>query len=96
MQCDYDLTKAENIKKLEGMAEEKLVRIMERAIKKAKKNKTDIFGFGGTIEDSYPRAWLELKPDWDDYFARLDVTVKATVDFRRLGTTSNSLMDELE
>ncbi|WP_158301997.1 Ger(x)C family spore germination protein [Paenibacillus mesophilus] len=93
VQCNIELTKAENLRKLEELGEKKLTEIMESAIKKAKKNKADIFGFGDAIEDTDPKSWLKLKQDWDTHFSNLDVTVKVDVQNRRLGTTNNSKLE---
>lgn len=90
VQCNIDLTKTENLQQLEELGEKKLKEIMEAAIKKAKKNKADIFGFGDAIEDTDPKSWTKLKKDWDTHFSDLDVTVKVDVLIRRLGTTNNS------
>ncbi|MFE5321738.1 Ger(x)C family spore germination protein [Paenibacillus sp. NPDC056579] len=89
--CSIDLTKPEILEQLERDGEKKLREIMTAAIRKAQKNKADIFGFGNAIEDTDPKAWLRLKPDWDQYFADLDVTVRPTLEIRRLGTTTNPI-----
>jgi spore germination protein KC len=94
VQCDIDVTKTENIERLETIANEKLASIMESAIRKAQKNKSDIFGFGNAIEDAEPKAWMKLKKDWDEYFADLKVQVQVDTNIHRLGTINNSLMEK--
>ncbi|MBD2867349.1 Ger(x)C family spore germination protein [Paenibacillus arenilitoris] len=96
VRCEVDLMKEANIQALEEIAEEKLTQMMKAAIRKAKKNKADIFGFGEKIEDADPKSWRKLKKDWDDYFSRLDVSIQVNAKFRRMGTTSNSLLDREE
>jgi spore germination protein KC len=95
-QCSVDVTKPQNITMLEQIAEEKLGRIMEEAIRKAQKNKADIFGFGDAIEDVNPKAWLKLRENWDSRFADLDVKVNVDIQIRRFGTTNNSLLAKKE
>jgi spore germination protein KC len=96
VQCSIDLTKTENIQKLEEVGKKKFEDIMEAAIKKAKKNKADIFGFGEAIEDADPKSWTRLKKDWDTQFSDLDVKFKVDLQIRRLGTTNNSLLNKQE
>lgn len=96
VQCEIDLKKSENIQILEKTANEKLTRIMEAAIKKAKENQADIFGFGEAIEEADPKAWAALKKDWDTYFSDLDVTIKVDALLRRIGTIDNSLLESQE
>lgn len=93
VQCKLDLTKPETILKLEKLAEENMKKILEAAIDKAKKNKTDIFGFGNFIEDASPKAWTMLKDDWDKEFANLDISINVDVKIRRLGTINNPLQE---
>jgi spore germination protein KC len=93
VQCKIDLTQSETIAQLEKISREKLTEIMKSSISKAQKNKTDIFGFGESIEDSDPKAWMEMKKDWDQHFAKLNVTVEVDVQTRRLGTISNSFLE---
>ncbi|CAG7646894.1 Ger(x)C family spore germination protein [Paenibacillus allorhizosphaerae] len=94
--CSMDVTKTETIDQLENISKKTLAHIVQSAITVAKKNKADIFGFGEAIEDADPKAWTEMKKDWDRRFADLDVEVRVEVQIRRLGTTNNSLMEEGE
>jgi spore germination protein KC len=93
VQCNIELTKTENVQLLEELGEKKLKESMEKAIKKAKKNNADIFGFGDVIEDTDPKSWTKLKKDWDTLFSDLEVEVKVDVQNRRLGTTNNSKLE---
>ncbi|MFK7691837.1 Ger(x)C family spore germination protein [Paenibacillus sp. HJGM_3] len=90
VKCKLDLSKEETIRQLEKISVQKLKDILEAAIRKAQKNKADIFGFGEAIEDADPRTWLRIKDDWDRYFGELDVTVHVDAPIRRTGTISNS------
>lgn len=96
IQCRIDLTKMESIAQLEKIGTEKLTAILQSTIRKAKKNKADIFGFGEAIEDVDPKAWLDLKEDWDRHFADMKVTVRVETQIRRLGTISNSMLERKE
>jgi spore germination protein KC len=96
VQCKIDVTKTESIVQVEEIAKNLLKKIMEAAIRKAQKNKADIFGFGEAIEDADPAAWSEMKKDWAQLFADLEVSLNINVQIRRIGTTSNSLLERKE
>lgn len=91
VRCKIDLTAQETIKLLEARAEEKLADIMESAVRKAKKHRSDIFGFGAAIEDANPGTWVKLRKNWDQHFAELPVKVDVNVQIRRFGTTINPI-----
>lgn len=96
VECDIDLSKTENIYKLDKLAEEKVKGKMEDAVKKAKEYRTDIFGFGEAIRRSNPKAWKEMKDDWDEKFADLQVNIKVDHKLRSLGTITKSFQDKLK
>lgn len=95
--CGIDLTKTENIEKLQQTTEKEIKDLMEKAIKKAQEDLgSDIFGFGEVIHRADPKAWKELKKNWDEQFVNLAVDIKATVEIRRLGTITESFQKEKE
>lgn len=65
----------ENIKK------EKIESEIREAIAKAKKAKTDVFGFGEAIHRAYPKEWKKIENRWDEIFPELhvDVAVEAKI-----------------
>jgi len=96
VRCKIDLTKQQNIVLLEQLGEDKLEGILMSVIRKAQANKADIFGFGEAVEDANPRAWKAMEDKWPEYFAKLDVKVEVDVQIRKLGTTSNSILERGE
>lgn len=97
VECDIDLSQMETINDLEEKSEAVVQKIMEAAIQKAqKKYKTDIFGFGEAIRRSSPKAWRDMKQDWDREFVDLQVNIKVDAKVRRLGTISKSFQDKLK
>ncbi|MBY0095976.1 Ger(x)C family spore germination protein [Mesobacillus maritimus] len=61
------------------------------AVEEAKKNKTDIFGFGEAFHQSYPKDWEKLKEGWHDvHFPELAVDVKVDAYIRRTGLRNNA------
>lgn len=97
VECAIDLSKLETIAELESLSEKAVKRNIEAVIHKAqKKFKTDILGFGEAIHRSSPKAWRELKKDWDKEFVNLKVHIQVDAKIRRLGTISKSFQDKLK
>jgi spore germination protein KC len=72
--------------KIEKELEKEIKKEIQNAVKRAQKNKSDIFGFGETIHISDPKAWKNLKHNWNDvYFPKLEVDVKVNAFIRRTG-----------
>ncbi|MCZ8523517.1 MULTISPECIES: Ger(x)C family spore germination protein [Paenibacillus] len=94
--CDIDLGKQESVLLLEQEAAKRTKDIMEASVKKAKKLKADIFGFGETIHQANPKLWAGLKEDWEAQFAKLPVRIEVEAKIRRTGTTNKSYLDKLK
>lgn len=85
--CKIDLEKTENINDLEKQGKEKVEELVENSILLAKKNKSDIYGFGKMIHKEFPKKWKNIKDKWDDeMFDKLKYNLK--VDFKIIGTGS--------
>ncbi|WP_156411048.1 Ger(x)C family spore germination protein, partial [Paenibacillus sp. Soil787] len=97
VECYIDLTKTKTIDELEKITEQKVQGFIEETIKKVqKKYKVDIFGFGEVIHRSEPNYWKKVKSEWDQVFVNLPVDVNVDVKIRRLGTVSNSFLEEMK
>lgn len=95
--CKIDLTDPETINMLQEMAEHELKNLMEQAVEVMQiKYKVDIFGFGQAIYRSDPKAWKQLKENWDEQFAALKVDYKPEVHIRNIGTTSKSIESSMK
>jgi spore germination protein KC len=96
-QCDLDLANPQSIHDLELRAEKRIEQIVEAALKKAKKYKVDIFGFGEAIHRTNPAAWQGMKKNWEEeWFPELRVDVHVDARIRRTGTISNSIVHEIK
>jgi len=95
---DLDLLDAKTIEMLERLLSERIKSIMEGSLHTVQqKFGVDIFGFGEIIHRSNPRAWKELRHDWDErYFRTLPVNIHVTVKIERLGTTKNSFLKNMK
>ncbi|MGM0879103.1 MAG: Ger(x)C family spore germination protein, partial [Bacillota bacterium] len=93
--CQIDLMKEKTIAELEKKTEQKVKSIVEQAINKVQEEfQSDIFGFGEVIHRTDPKAWKEIKNNWDQEFVDLPVNVKADVKIRRVGTVGQSFLEE--
>lgn len=95
--CQLDLTKIETIQQLEQIYAEEIKEIVGTTISTLQEDyESDIFGFGEAIHQADPKAWKELKKDWDQEFAELPVEIIVDVKIRRTGTITNALNIEKE
>lgn len=91
VECKIDLTKNETIAYLQKKAGDVIKENVIASINKAKKLKSDIFGFGAAIHRRNPTYWNKVKDDWDSQFSDLKVEINVDVRIRRLGTIGNSI-----
>jgi spore germination protein KC len=97
VECEIDFTKKETIADLDMRLNRKLEEMVKRTIESVqKKYKVDIFGFGETIHRADSKEWKKLEKNWDREFADLQVQVTADVKTRRLGTVSNSFLQNMK
>lgn len=88
--CAKDLTKPETTHEIEKLLEEKIRNDVEMAINIAQEEKTDIFGFGSTLQRQHPQFWKDNEADWPEMFASLDVDVQIDANILRTGMRINS------
>jgi germination protein, Ger(x)C family len=89
---DFDVTKEENINKLNEECSKKAISVCQKALEKAQKEyETDIFGFGETIHRQYPELWANLKDNWDEEYTKLPVSFSVNVETKRLGQITKPL-----
>lgn len=97
MACHLDLTKTSSIAEIEKIASKRVQDLMNQTVSKVQKQyKVDIFGFGEAVHRANSTAWKAWKKDWDAQFAKLPVDYKVEVKIRRLGTVSNSFLQEMK
>lgn len=95
VECDIKLLETENVYDLEKKVEQKIKEQMEKVLKVAqKKYKSDIFGFGEAIHREDPKAWKELKKDWNEKFSNMSVNIDVDLKLRRLGTVNESFQSK--
>ena len=60
-------------------------------MKKAIKNKSDIFGFGLKFNQNYPKYFSEIKNDWDNNLDKIELNIKSNLTFENKVSAKNSL-----
>ncbi|MFD0959196.1 Ger(x)C family spore germination protein [Paenibacillus chungangensis] len=96
VECNIDLMDTEMISLLETKVEAAVKNHADYALKKARKLKSDIFGFGEAIHRAAPRYWRKHKEDWVEIFQHLPVNMHVEVKIRRLGTTGGTFIHEMK
>ncbi|MNI76374.1 Spore germination protein B3 precursor [compost metagenome] len=76
-----DLSKQEELKKLEQELEDQTASEVKLAVKAAQRMKADIFNFGNELKRTHPKAWESVQQNWSNAFAEgeLDLTVDAYI-----------------
>lgn len=93
VQENIDFYTAKGRAEIEKMAGEMLEKELLSVIEIAQKQyKQDIFGFGQRIHKKLPRVWKNLKPDWDEKFAHLKVTVQSKVEIKNTAETIKPIL----
>ena len=83
---EADLTEPGRKKTLEQKAENLIREEVEAIVKTSQERlKTDIFGFIDKIEKNHYRKWKEIRTQWDDIYADLNVEVKVDFQIRTSG-----------
>jgi spore germination protein KC len=93
---DLDLTKTTTISQIEKEAEQKIKHDINAAVSKAKKLKSDVFGFGEAIHREDPKYWKTMEKNWNEAFENITVNVNVDVKLRRTGTINNSFMKDMK
>ncbi|WP_342561895.1 Ger(x)C family spore germination protein [Paenibacillus sp. FSL R7-0345] len=76
-----DLSKEEELKRIEQGIAEKTAAEVRLAVKTAQEMKTDIFNFGNELKRTHPKEWERVQQDWSAAFAEgeLDLRVDAYI-----------------
>ncbi|WP_135556344.1 Ger(x)C family spore germination protein [Paenibacillus cymbidii] len=96
--CKVDLNDTAVFEQLQRMGEQRLRELMEQAIRKAQKELDDDFlGFGAALNRSYPKDWEKRwKAEWPRLFEHVPVEMKIDYNLRRVGTVTNSFLQQLK
>lgn len=83
--CPENLATLPKIAVLEKEKVEVIQSEVLAALKKARKLRADIFGFGDALHQKYPKQWRENVSKWDEVFPDIEVELKIDAKIRRSG-----------
>ncbi|MGP4042148.1 Ger(x)C family spore germination protein [Gracilibacillus sp. D59] len=79
---------AELEKKTEKEVEAKVAEVITKV---QEEFQSDIFGFGASLRDSYPKVWDKVKDNWGEEFANVQYEIKVEVKILNSGLLQGSL-----
>jgi spore germination protein KC len=86
MNYPMDYTNREALKELKNTLELSIKDQILKTVKTVQHNyKSDIFGFGKSVEISNPKLWNKIKNDWNEKFSQVSVDAQVTVDIDSTG-----------
>jgi spore germination protein KC len=51
----------------------------------------DIYGFGESLNQKYPKQWDKMKKQWDEIYINIELDVQVKTRIPELGETAQSL-----
>jgi spore germination protein KC len=81
----------DSFKSIEDRMAKEIEKEVRAAVTKAQLLNSDIFGFGADLYRRNPQAWLQIKNQWDQEFAQVEVEVKVKATIRRTGNNIRSI-----
>lgn len=94
--CSEDFTLPTAIEALEKRKAAAIRNEVLAALKKARELNTDIFGFGDSVHQKYPKQWQEYETRWDEIFPHIEIELSIEAKIRRLGRINKPAYPEKE
>ncbi|CAH0309244.1 Ger(x)C family spore germination protein [Priestia megaterium] len=93
--CSKDLGKSQVLDQLDEQLEEEIKQEVLLIVKKAQKQKSDIFNFGEKINMADKHVWKNIESSWEkDIFPETEVHVNVQAIIRRTGMTTKSYINK--
>ncbi len=93
--CSKDLSKSKVLGQLDEQLEEEIKQEVLLTVKKAQKQKSDIFNFGEKVNMADKRVWKNIETSWEkDIFPETEVHVNIQAIIRRTGMTTKSYINK--
>ena len=89
---NLDPSKGVDLKLIEDELEKITQKAIEKQIKMVqKKYKMDIYGFGESVHQQYPKQWKTIKHNWSEHFSQLHVSVNVDLTCNNPGQANWSI-----
>jgi spore germination protein KC len=89
-----DIFKGAGLQKLKKNTEEQLEKkTMEMYTNVRDTYDADVFGFGRQINIQMPEVWNQIKDNWDEYFAEMELDINVNLNIRGSATTKTPLKE---
>lgn len=79
------------IKEIQKKSNKKIKNYINKALKLAKENKTDIFGFGLKLYKNNPKYFKKVENSWNKDLQKLDIEIKSDLIIKSISSTQNSV-----
>lgn len=89
-----DEANPESFKEIQKSAEEAIKNEVMDALKKSKELNSDIFGFGDTIYQHYPKEWVKLESNWKQVYQDIIVNITVEAKLDRTGRITKPAMSK--
>lgn len=86
-----DLKDSDVIEELQKKANNKIKKQVNKALKLAIENKTDIFGFGKMFYQEYPDYFKSVKKEWNNNLGNIEFKIKSDLMLKNKVSSKNSL-----
>lgn len=86
-----DLKDSDVIEELQKKANKKIKKQVNKALKLAIENKTDIFGFGKMFYQEYPDYFKSVKKEWNNNLGNIEFKIKSDLMLKNKVSSKNSL-----
>ncbi|QDY84556.1 Ger(x)C family spore germination protein [Paenibacillus polymyxa] len=88
-ETSFDISNEENLKWLEQQTAEEIKRELRAAVHVVQqKYHSDVLGLGRAIITSHPDEWKRIKPQWDQLYPKVEITIDPVVHIENIGAVT--------
>ncbi|WP_079709072.1 Ger(x)C family spore germination protein [Paraliobacillus ryukyuensis] len=96
VETDFMIMDQSDVQKIEEKVAEKIEKICQASITKAKEYESDIFGFGEVMRKTSPEEWGKVKDNWSKQFVFAEINVKAEVQIDKSGMITSPFYKKIK
>ena len=86
-----DVSKPEKLFRFQKKLESEIKKEIEKAIKRSREMKADIFGIGEAFHRKYPKQWKSLEPEWEQHFPKVKFSLNVKAKLELIGESLRPL-----